>query len=187
MACTPLPPQSCIIGAVWLRPLRSCITSRGIIFPAAAREIIRSRSPMSPIMVCRRIRSSLLSTKCCTTSYLDSSSWRSITGIASQLRSSLAPIGDEHLSMTSTREVPSLPAVDAKISRLRKVKRSIQTKEFSSIREMEHMLLSSLCWVCSRYIRRAPAEVMPRGKLSMANPLRESTLSCLLSFSTALS
>ena len=186
-ACTPFPAHISMIGAVRLSPLRSCITSRGIIFPAAAREMILSRSPISPMNSCRRIRSSRLSMKCCTTEYLSSSSARSITGIDSQVLNRRAPIGEEHLSITSTSEVPSFPAVDENISRFLNVKRSIHTNDPSSMREIEHMLVSPVCWVCSRYISRAPADVIPRGNVSIAKPFSESTRSCLLSFSTALS
>ena len=147
---TERPLHSRMMGAVWLRPRLSCITSLGIILPAAAREMILSRSPISEISPWRVRRSSCCFVKCSTTSYLSRSSFRSITGIARYDRSSLAPIGDEHLSITSISATPSLPAVDVNISRLRKVNLSIQTKLFSSILEMEQMFFSPTCCACSR-------------------------------------
>ena len=65
--------------------------------------------------------------------------------------------------MTSTSETPSPPAEALNTSRLRTVKRSIQTKLPQSILEMEQMLARPAWWVCSRYTVRAPAEHIPRG------------------------
>ena len=74
----------------------------------------------------------------------------SIIGIASQLRRSLAPIGDEHLSMTLTNDTPSPPTEELNISRFLIVNLSIHTNLSSSIREIEQMFLRPVCCVCSR-------------------------------------
>ena len=62
-------------------------------------------------------------------------------GSDSHSRSRRLPMGDAQRSRTSTRLVPSVPALLWKISRLRKVKRSIQTKLPSSMRPMLQMFL----------------------------------------------
>ena len=141
-AGTPLSLHISEIGAVCSSPRFNCMTSRGAIFPAAALDIILSRSPMSPRCFCTWRRSSWLSMKWLTTEYRDSSSGMSITGIANQFLSSLAPIGEEHLSMTEIRGTPSPPAAEENISRFRKVNLSIQTNLFSSILEMEQIFFS---------------------------------------------
>ena len=74
----------------------------------------------------------------------------SIIGIASQLLRSLAPIGEVHLSMTLTSDTPSPPAAELNISRFLIVNLSIHTNLSSSMREIEQMFLSPVCWVCSR-------------------------------------
>ena len=142
--------QPSAIGLSWDSPLPSCISSRGCIFPVAALDMILSRSPRPAIWSRIPEQMSASERKASMQSYRAFSSSMSMDGIASQLRSILAPIGLWQRSITSTRELPSGPAVLANISRLRRVKRSIQTKSPFSMRERVHILSNPLCWVCSR-------------------------------------
>ena len=179
------PVHSSFIGPSCDRPRESWSTSRGIILPVAALDIILSRSPMLPICSWTAVSFSLLPVKLLTMSYLEFSSFRSTEGIASHPLNSREPIGEQHLSMTSTSATPSPPDEAANNSKFLIVKRSIQTNLLPSILEIEQMFANPVCCVCSRYTTRAPAEQMPRGYVSMAYPFRDSTFSCLFSFSTA--
>ena len=151
--CAVSPPRSRHIsftGSICSSPLLSCTISRGAIFPAAALEIILSRSPMFERCSCIWSIAPELATKLSTVECLFSISAKSLRGIVSQLRSILAPRGDEHLSITSSNDTPSFPAVELKTSRLRKVKRSIHTKLPLSMRESEHKCATPVFWFCSR-------------------------------------
>ena len=89
--------------------------------------------------------------------------------------------------MVSTSDTPSRPDAAWKISRLRRVNGSIHTNLASSMRPRVEMFRRPTCCVCSRYTIRAPAAHSPSGIVSTAKPLRLSTRSCRLSFSTAAS
>ena len=144
-ASTPVPLHRRLTGSICSRERPSWRTSRGSILPVDALEMMRSRSPTPRMQSCSSARISALSSSSCTTSYLSSRRDGSIRGIASHSRSNREPIGEQQRSIVSTRLTPSLPALLWKISRLRKVNLSIQTKRFSSIRDMEHMLPRPLC------------------------------------------
>ena len=146
----PCPEHNFLIGSNWARPRPNWRTSRGMILPVAALEIILSRSPILLIWHWTSFSSSLSCVKWPTMSYLAFSSFKSSDGIASQPRKRREPIGEQHLSMTLTSDTPSPPADALKISRLRMVNLSIHTNLSSSMREIEQMLARPVCWVCSR-------------------------------------
>ena len=137
-------------GPIMESPLKSCITSLGIIFPAAALATIRSKSPtcetssLTASLFCSK------SAKYCTTPCLLSISSLLFRGIASQLLSSRPPCGERLLSITCSRVVPSLPAAEEKISRFLKVKLSIHTKLSLSIRFNEQICATPALKLLSR-------------------------------------
>ena len=122
-------------GRNWSMPRRSCITSRGETRPEAARDRMRSRSPIAAILCESSEDNSLSFSRASTLSCRVDISAKSLDGMVSHERSRRAPIGEEVLSITSSRVTPP-GAAGSTNSRLRTVKRSSQTKPPSSMRDM---------------------------------------------------
>ena len=130
-------------------PLARASTSRGLMRPTAAFEIILSRSPTSARAVRTAVRMSGLSCRLSTTSCLPAMAAGSLRGIATHSLSRREPIGQQQRSITCSSDVPSCTS-GAKISRLRKVKRSIHTNSSRSMREMLRIWSRLVCSVISR-------------------------------------
>ena len=78
-------------------PRRSCITSRGETRPEAARERMRSRSPIAAILCESSEDNSLSFSRASTLSCRVDISAKSLDGMVSHERSRRAPIGEEVL------------------------------------------------------------------------------------------